>query len=64
MPRLIRMDASGHSTLAQWTAEDQAAFELAAGEFRQQLEAGYIGVLDQGRERPRRSASFRAMRTS
>lgn len=48
MPRLIRMDASGHSTLAQWTAEDQAAFELAAGEFRQQLEAGYIGVLDHG----------------
>jgi hypothetical protein len=48
MSRLIRMDASGHSTLAQWTAEDQAAFELAANEFREQLDAGYIGVLDQG----------------
>lgn len=48
MPRLIRMDGSGHSTLAEWTAEDQAAFDHAVGEFREQLEAGYIGVLDQG----------------
>ncbi len=48
MPRLIRMDASGHSTLAEWTAEDQAAFDRAVSEFREQLEAGYIGVLDQG----------------
>ena len=48
MSRLIRMDASGHSTLAHWTAEDQAAFDQAASEFRDQLEAGYIGVLDQG----------------
>jgi hypothetical protein len=48
MPRLIRMDASGHSTLAEWTAADQDAFDRAAAEFREQLEAGYIGVLDQG----------------
>ena len=51
MSRLIRMDATGHSTLAQWTAEDQAAFDRAADEFREQLEAGYIGVLDQGEGR-------------
>ena len=49
MPRLIRMDARGHSTLAEWTAEDQAAFDRAVSEFREQLEAGYIGVLDQGK---------------
>lgn len=49
MPRLIRMDASGHSTLAEWTREDQAAFDVAAGEFQEQLESGYIGVLDQGK---------------
>ena len=48
MPRLIRMDASGHSTLAEWDAQDQAAFDAAAGEFRVQLEAGCIGVLDHG----------------
>ncbi|MBA3299652.1 MAG: hypothetical protein H0U24_06165 [Thermoleophilaceae bacterium] len=48
MPRLLRMDASGHSTLAEWTREDEPAFEAAAEEFREQLESGYIGVLDQG----------------
>ena len=51
MPRLIRMDRSGHSTLAEWTAEDQAAFDHAAAEFREQLEAGYIGVRDEGEGR-------------
>lgn len=48
MPRLIRMDASGHSTLAEWTREDEAAFAVAAAEFRRELESGHIGVLDEG----------------
>ena len=48
MARLIRMDQSGHSTLAEWTADDQAAFEAAVDEFRQQLEEGYIGVISDG----------------
>ena len=26
MARLIRMDRTGHTTLAEWTAEDDAAF--------------------------------------
>ena len=51
MPKLIRMDRSGHSTLAEWTHDDRAGFEHAAGEFREQLEAGYIGVLDHGQGR-------------
>lgn len=49
MSRLIRMDASGHSTLAEWTTEDAPAFETAVQEFRAQLDLGYIGVLDQGK---------------
>ena len=49
MARLIRMDASGHSTLAEWTHEDQAGFDVAVEHFREQLESGYIGVLDQGK---------------
>ena len=49
MSRLIRMDASGHSTLAEWTTEDAPAFETAVREFRAQLDLGYIGVLDQGK---------------
>jgi hypothetical protein len=48
MSRLIRMDSTGHSTLAEWTAEDDAAFEAAFAEFRRQLDDGYIGVLDEG----------------
>ncbi|MEJ7716103.1 MAG: hypothetical protein WKF40_10600 [Thermoleophilaceae bacterium] len=48
MSRLIRMDASGHSTLAEWSAADQAAFDGAVREFRDQLDEGYIGVLDHG----------------
>jgi hypothetical protein len=48
MSRLIRMDSTGHSTLAEWTAPDEAAFDAAVDEFRRQLDEGYIGVLDEG----------------
>jgi hypothetical protein len=48
MSRLIRLDATGHSTLAEWTAADDAAFDVAVREFDDGLDQGYIGVLDQG----------------
>ena len=48
MARLIRMDSTGHSTLAEWTAGDDAAYAAAVGEFRRQLDEGYIGVVDEG----------------
>src|SRR3954463_10542528 len=48
MSRLIRMDSTGHSTLAEWTAQDDAAFAAAVEEFRRQLDEGYIGVVDEG----------------
>ena len=48
MSRLIRMDSTGHSTLAEWTAEDEAAFRTASEAFRRQLDAGYIGVVTDG----------------
>jgi hypothetical protein len=48
MARLIRMDESGHSTIAEWTASDGAAFETAVHEFRGQLERGYIGTVPDG----------------
>ena len=48
MPRLIRMDHTGHSTLAEWTAEDEAAYNAAVEEFRRQLDEGYIGVVSDG----------------
>jgi hypothetical protein len=49
MSRLIRMDGTGHTTLAEWTAADDAAFEAASQEFRRELDLGSIGVLDEGR---------------
>jgi hypothetical protein len=48
MPRLIRMDHTGHSTLAEWTAGDAAAYDAAVEEFRRQLDEGYIGVVSDG----------------
>jgi len=48
MSRLIKMDHTGHTTLAEWTEADQAAFELAVEQFRCGLDEGYIAVHDQG----------------
>jgi hypothetical protein len=48
MSRLIRMDHTGHSTLAEWTAEDDAAYAVAVEAFRRELDAGYIGVVSDG----------------
>jgi hypothetical protein len=45
MARLIRMDHTGHSTLAEWTQGDQAAYEAAVEQFRRELGEGYIGVV-------------------
>jgi hypothetical protein len=42
MARLIRLDRTGHTTLAEWTASDDAALERAAKAFRDQLDAGMI----------------------
>jgi hypothetical protein len=48
MSRLIRMDHSGHSTLAQWTADDPVAVEAAVQAFRQELDRGYFGMVSTG----------------
>jgi hypothetical protein len=48
MARLIRMDGTGHTTLAEWTAADDAAFGAAVREFDEQKELGYIGTVPEG----------------
>lgn len=48
MSRLIRMDHSGHSTLAEWTTGDAAAFDAAVVAFRAELQQGYFAVVSQG----------------
>jgi hypothetical protein len=45
MSRLIRMDQTGHTTLAEWTAADSAAVESAVAAFNAELEQGYYAVV-------------------
>jgi hypothetical protein len=42
MARLIRLDRSGHTTLAKWTSGDPRAQDEAVAAFRRELEAGMI----------------------
>ena len=48
MSRLIRMDTTGHSTLAEWTTGDAEAIERAVAEFRRQLDEGYYALITEG----------------
>ena len=48
MARLIRMDQTGHTTLAEWTKEDPDAVEAAVEAFRRELDRGYYGVVTTG----------------
>ena len=48
MPRLVRMDSTGHSTLAEWTAQDEAAYREASEAFRREVANGYIGMVSEG----------------
>jgi hypothetical protein len=49
MGRLIRLDRAGHTTLAEWAAEDGAAAQRAAAAFAGELERGMIASVDRGR---------------
>lgn len=51
MSRLIRMDHTGHTTLAEWTAEDPVASEAALAAFSVELERGYYAVVSPGEGR-------------
>ena len=48
MARLVRMDHTGHTTLAEWTAADDPAIEAAAAALRAELDAGYFAVVNHG----------------
>jgi hypothetical protein len=48
MARLIRMDRTGHTTLAEWTAADPEAVEAAVTAFRRELDEGYYAVVSRG----------------
>jgi hypothetical protein len=42
MARLIRLDRTGHTTLAEWTAEDADAQQGALKAFRDELDSGML----------------------
>jgi hypothetical protein len=42
MSRLIRLDRTGHTELASWTAGDEAGEEAAIQAFRRELEGGML----------------------
>ena len=48
MSRLVRMDESGHTTIAEWTVDDSQALEAAVAAFRAELEQGYFAVVSEG----------------
>jgi hypothetical protein len=42
------MDGTGHTTLAEWSLEDDAAFAVAVQKFAGQQQLGYIGTVPDG----------------
>lgn len=48
MSKLIRMDHTGHSTVAAWTADDPAAVKAAVTAFRAELDRGYLAMVSAG----------------
>jgi hypothetical protein len=42
MARLIRLDRTGHTTLAEWTADDEVTREAAVEAFRRELDLGLL----------------------
>jgi hypothetical protein len=48
MSRLIRLDQTGHTTLAEWKADDAEAVEAAVRAFREELDRGYFAMVSIG----------------
>ena len=44
MSRLIRMDQTGHTVLAQWSPDDLAGTQAARAALQTELERGYLAV--------------------
>ncbi len=48
MSKLIRMDHTGHSTVAEWNPGDPVAVEAAVRTFRAELDRGYLAMVTTG----------------
>ena len=53
MSRLVRMDHTGHTTIAEWTAGDPRSTSAAVTAFQEQLEQGCFAVVSEGPGRAR-----------
>ena len=65
MSKLVRMDQTGHTTLAEWAADDPASVEAAVQAFREELDQGYFAMVSTGEghaEQVKRAAARRAAR--
>jgi hypothetical protein len=51
MARLIRMDNTGHTTLAEWTPADPGSVESAVAALRAELDRGFYAVVNHGEGR-------------
>lgn len=58
MSRLIRMDHTGHTTLAEWSTEDPATVQAAVQAFRAELDQGYFAVVSRGEGRAEQVAEL------
>lgn len=48
MSLLVRMDASGHTNLAEWSADDPASVRAASTALAGELERGFLAVVPRG----------------
>ena len=48
MSKLIRMDHTGHTTLAEWSTDDPARIATAVAAFQAELDRGSIGIVTTG----------------
>ncbi|WP_445150908.1 hypothetical protein [Baekduia sp. Peel2402] len=48
MSRLVRMDRTGHTTLAEWSVGDPEAIDAAVTAFREELDRGYFAMVSTG----------------
>jgi hypothetical protein len=48
MSKLVRMDQTGHTTLAQWRTDDEASVQAAVDAFRAELDRGYFAMVSTG----------------
>lgn len=53
MSRLVRMDHTGHTTIAEWTVGEEASTSAAMTAFQEQLEQGCFAVVSEGPGRAR-----------